>query len=172
MSKKVPTMPGRATTNSNHEDIQGLQTASVLIEERSRQMQEAVAALDRLMSQKFVGVDIQFAALAKALSLAEEEAKKNYFNLNQLREKCITKDVYDQGHRSLEAKTVQLELTLAAREPAIQSIAVHTIRLDSLEGSRSKQEGMASMNAIYVTWVGILVSAAIGIASLIHSFMK
>jgi len=162
----------RQTTSSNSESIQALQNGSLkirdLIDERTAQAKADVEALKELILEKFGGVEIRFDAQREALLLAHAEAEKNYHNLNNLREGCISTGTYDQGHKTLADKIAIVELTMVSRESAIQSVGVHGIRLDVLERAASKAEGKASnasvVGAYVVAVMGWLVSPLIALA--------
>ena len=154
--------PRRRTASSNHDEIRVLQNGSIeirdLINERTAQAKADVDGLKELVLEKFDGVNIRFDAQKEALVLAHSEAEKNYRNLNDLREKCVIKDTYDQGHKGLEARLGSVELAMASRESLIQTIGAQGARLDTLERAASKQEGNASQSAV----VGAYIFAGVG----------
>ena len=112
-----------------------------LLDERTCRIMAIIAADKELQKTRY---DAQ----QSALSLASAEAEKNYHRLNELRERCVSIAVYEQGHRILDGQ------------------------VRALEKIQDEQRGKASMGAVYLVAIGTGIGWLIAIAGLVHSFIR
>ena len=98
-------------------------------------------------------------AIEAKLSAANEVLEQRLHYLNELRGNVITKGEYLSQHNSMIAEHHG-------------DVKVLQTQINNLIEWKAEQKGKASMLSVMVVGVGMVIGWAIGIAGLIHSYMR